>query len=591
MFLTYLIFLVAVSLSAVAAFYSIYGLSVIFAAAAIPIIVMGSILEVAKLVVTVWLHEYWTRVRLVMKLYLVPAVVILMLITSMGIFGFLSRAHIEQTAQGTENQAQIERIDGEIARQKSIVERAEQRVKQLETGGTGVDGNVNNQIAEEQRRIDSALARIQPAIDEQQRIIDAQTKIYQDQIAKIDAQTAQLQQFIDNKEVDKAQALVGTRADGNWGPGTARAVQAWQAARAQERNEAIAKLEQANSNPAIKAARDEIQRIRQTAEKQIADSNQLINRLRDQLGKTKPEELEQALTEQQTRIKEANAEIDSLYDQKYRLETEYRKLEAEVGPIKYIAALIYGDNPDVNSLERAVSWLIIVIVAVFDPLAVMMLLAFTESRKWYLMDNPRGPKEKSALSKLFGAYLTRLEAKINSIALTEQVTDKVEPQIAPVEKTKNKNKKSEIRDELELDAHEHDEHDEHIKEAKRQWKLDHPDKTIKEQRRLLSIGAIDHLPWEPVPNSVGVTFGQVWPDNPVKGYMCLRTDYIPTKLFKFNGKKWIEVDKDLTDGYITNDAYIDFLMKKIDSGEYDPELLSAAEIAEIESKLKNKGNQ
>jgi hypothetical protein len=88
-----------------------------------------------------------------------------------------------------------------------------------------------------------------------------------------------------------------------------------------------------------------------------------------------------------------------------------------------------------------------------------------------------------------------------------------------------------------------------------------------------------------------VSFGPAWPDNPVKGYMFLRTDYVPTKLFKFNGNKWIEVDKELTDGYVTNRAYIEYLMRKIESGEYDPELLNHAELAEIETHLKHTGGQ
>lgn len=582
MLLSYLVLIVALSLSAVAAFYSIYGLAVIFAAASIPIIIMGSILEVAKLVVTVWLHEYWRQTRWVMKMYLVPAVVILMLITSMGIFGFLSRAHIEQTSQGAESQAQVERINKELERQQAIIERAETRVKQLETGGTGVDGNVNNQIAEEQKRIEAVMARIQPAIDEQQRIIDAQTKIYQDQIAKIDEQSKQLQEFINNKEVDKAQALVGTRSDGNWGPGTARAVQAWQAARAAERAEAVAKLEQANNNPTIRAAREEILRIRNNADKQIAESNRLIDRLREQLGKTKPEELEQALSEQQARIKTANDEIDQLTEKKFQLEAEYRKLEAEVGPIKYIAALIYGDeNTDVNTLEKAVRWLIIVIVAVFDPLAVMMLLAYTESRSWYLASRP---KLEPVLATTPVVVPPPPEPEPVQEPTAEPAPENVPDEPAPVD----------LHQEIDDDAHEHDEHDEQIKEAKRQWKLDNPDKTIKEQRRLLANGQIDRLPWEDyktetvVPTEIA--FGQIWPDNPVKGYMFLRTDYVPTKLFKFNGSKWIEVDKEMTDGYVTNDDYINFLMKKVESGEYDPELLSEAELSEIERKLQKKGN-
>mgnify|MGYP003343683263 FL=1 len=95
MILTMLMFVVALCLSSVAAFYSIVGLTAIFAAAVVPIVIMGSILEVAKLVVTVWLHEYWRQCRWVMKAYLVPAVGVLMLLTSMGIFGFLSKAHLE----------------------------------------------------------------------------------------------------------------------------------------------------------------------------------------------------------------------------------------------------------------------------------------------------------------------------------------------------------------------------------------------------------------------------------------------------------------------------------------------------------------
>jgi hypothetical protein len=190
MLLTYLMLAVALCLSAVAAFYSIVGLTAIFAASVIPVVIMGSILEVAKLVITVWLHEYWSRVKWAMRLYLVPSVAILMFITSMGIFGFLSKAHIEQVGQGQENAAQLQRIEVELKRQTEIVEKAEARAKTLETTGTGADANVNSQIKTEQDRIDAALARVQPAIDEQNKIIDAQTRIYQDQIAKIDQQSA-----------------------------------------------------------------------------------------------------------------------------------------------------------------------------------------------------------------------------------------------------------------------------------------------------------------------------------------------------------------------------------------------------------------
>jgi hypothetical protein len=128
------------------------------------------------------------------------------------------------------------------------------------------------------------------------------------------------------------------------------------------------------------------------------------------------------------------------------------------------------------------------------------------------------------------------------------------------------------------------------KEAKRQWKSDNPDKTLKEYRRLYSLKLIDQLPWENyLPEREPVTFGQVLPDNPVKGYMFLHTGYIPSKLFKYNGNKWIEVDKSQSDSYAYNSAYIDYLVTKIASGEYDPELLSPVEQQQIELKLTPKG--
>ena len=107
---------------------------------------------------------------------------------------------------------------------------------------------------------------------------------------------------------------------------------------------------------------------------------------------------------------------------------------------------------------------------------------------------------------------------------------------------------------------------------------------------MLAQGTIDQLPWKTyLPETEHTPFGQVLPDNAVKGYQFLHTGYIPSKLFKYNGAKWIEVDKTLTDSYAYNTAYIDYLMDKIMTGEYDPELLTPAEQQQIETKLQPKG--
>ena len=107
----YLLLLTALSLSLVAGYYSIVGLATIFAAAMIPVIIMGTVLECGKLVTTVFLHQRWYELGWQLKTYLTTAVVVLMFITSMGIFGFLSKAHIEQTSLSQEQVALISTLE------------------------------------------------------------------------------------------------------------------------------------------------------------------------------------------------------------------------------------------------------------------------------------------------------------------------------------------------------------------------------------------------------------------------------------------------------------------------------------------------
>src|SRR5210317_910568 len=136
MYLGVLVLITALTISGVAIYYSIAGLVAIFAAAALPIMIMGGALEIGKLVTAVWLHRYWRQATWWLKSYLTTAVIVLMFITSMGIFGFLSKAHIEQTASANEGIAQIERITKEIARNEEVIARAEAKIQDLETSGT-----------------------------------------------------------------------------------------------------------------------------------------------------------------------------------------------------------------------------------------------------------------------------------------------------------------------------------------------------------------------------------------------------------------------------------------------------------------------
>jgi hypothetical protein len=258
MILAYLLLLTGLTISAVAIYYSVVGLTAIFSAAAIPIIIMGSALEVGKLVCASWLKANWERVPRFMKYYMTIAVVVLMIITSMGIFGFLSKAHNDQTLVSGDVGSKIAIYDEKIKTAKENIEADRKQLKQMDEA------------------VDQIMGRSS-----------------------------------DEKGADKANA--------------------------------------------------------------VRKSQQ-----RDRISLAKDIETQQKL-------------IASLNDEAAPIRAEVRKVEAEVGPIKYIAAFIYGTAPDESMLERAVTWIIILIVIVFDPLAVIMLLAAQMTFQW-----AREQKEKNA---------------------------------------------------------------------------------------------------------------------------------------------------------------------------------------------------
>ena len=470
MLLGILVLITALSISAVAIYYSVAGLVAIFAAAAVPIMIMGGVLEVGKLVTAVWLHRYWKQAAWWLKGYLAIAVLVLMFITSMGIFGFLSKAHIEQTSASEESVARVETIISEIDRQQSIIVRAENKISDLENSDTGADASLQAQIDKEQGRIDKAFDRIAPAIKQQNNIItDARagdanrTKPYEDQLTSITAEILRLETSakeyetkIGNLESDASgvkpllaqiaaleeeiirvtnqlnskepgqvragQAIIGVTSDGLFGGNTRTALATWvkgqrdritqiQGEVAQVRKDAtttvdaerarladvvkdirtvqipalkerelvmLGKIDEVRQteSPVIATARDEIKRLRESAEAQVAQSNELINRLRAQLGnKENANEVQTAIDEQNERVRTASFEVEKLTEERIELEAEYRKLEAEVGPIKYIAEFVYGEQADNTMLEEAVRWVIMIIIFVFDPLAVLLLIA------------------------------------------------------------------------------------------------------------------------------------------------------------------------------------------------------------------------
>jgi hypothetical protein len=249
--MTILLFTVALALSAVAAWYAIAGLVAIFAAAAIPIMIMGSLLEAAKLVVASWLYRSWNEIPKLFKAYFLSALIVLMLLTSMGIFGFLSKAHLDQAVPIGDAVSKLEIIDDKIKTQKENIDVARRTISQLD------------------RQVEETLNRTATATD--------------------------------NSAVNRSVTIRRQQA-----------------------------------------------------------------RERESLSKE---------------IESAQTEIAKLTQERIPIAQEVRKIDAEVGPVKYIAALIYGDNPDQNLLESAVRIVTLMIVFVFDPLAVLLLVAANWQQK------------------------------------------------------------------------------------------------------------------------------------------------------------------------------------------------------------------
>jgi hypothetical protein len=376
--IAWLALLSGLTISAVAIWYSVAGLVSIFAAAAIPIIVMGVVLEVSKLIATVWLKINWDRAPIYIRSYLIGAIAILMVITSMGIFGFLSKAHSDQTLVSGDVQSKIAIYDEKIKTERENIEAGRKALKQMDA------------------TIDETIAR-----------------------SKTD------------------QGAVNANA------------------------------------------------MRQRQAKERAQINSDITK--------------------------SQKTIATLNEERAPIAAEIRKVEAEVGPIKYIAAFVYGSNPDANLLEKAVTWVIIIIVSVFDPLAVILLLASQYSFQWF-----RRAEEESKES---------LEKSIptdDGLPVDEEVTPRSEPFIPPATNlwpfpaaayiqtthtpvvdpftTQPTALGGDITASEELHEEEDDDYDENdtveIREAKRTWKHDHPNDNLKRHKRLFEKGLIDRLPWE-----------------------------------------------------------------------------------------------
>ena len=425
MFLGILTLFVAISISVIAAYYSILGLTAIFAAAFLPIVLMGTVLEIGKILATVWLHIHWKRAPWVIKSYLTSAVIVLMFITSMGVFGFLSKSHIEQSAVGTEQIAQAQVIDEKILRAQAKVQRWTDEIARLNAGETS--GRVDTLIERERERISDARASLEPQIkaenDKIPGLREQAGKEIQQQNDRLAAAQQRAKEAIEvaQAELDRLDADIlaytsqGTVTTGAFGGKTDMVAKGAELRKEQqsERDKLQGDIDQAKSNEVsvasavqreitkinnrlsedIKAVEARIADIRKTIEPTIASANANIEKYTLQAGSANVD-VDDRIDELEANIEDIQPTIDSLREDKFVFEKNYRQFEAEVGPVKYIAELVYGEA-DRSQLEEAVRWVIIIIVAVFDPLAICLVLAGVMSIGWHRQERGLNkPKQK-----------------------------------------------------------------------------------------------------------------------------------------------------------------------------------------------------
>ena len=348
MFIAILTLLSALSISGVAIFYSVIGLATIFPGAFWPVVIMGSVLEVGKLVTASWLYRNWKHTRFLLKSYLTIAVVILSLITSMGIFGFLSKAHLEQNlAEDTVTQ-RIEIINGKIESQKTYIKRQQLVIDRAEK--SLVRTNVSNSDAIELEK--QSLKDVQ---DKFKTLLAVETNA----VKELNARMTIL-------DKDVSDVLKSNKSFFN----EEKAAAELKASQKEERN---------LINVRIAEAQKRIAGLKQDYANDTSVITARIDKLRAGVVDDKSDETNKIAIAEEN-ILNAQNNIDDLIIEREPLEAKMIKLEAEVGPVKYIAALVvdWGVTSEVNTSE-AVRWVILIIIFVFDPLAVLLLVAANQS--------------------------------------------------------------------------------------------------------------------------------------------------------------------------------------------------------------------
>ena len=399
----------ALAIAGVAAWFSIVGLMLLFSGMPMSIAVMAGTLEVGKLLTASWLYRYWNETSIMLRTYLTTAVVVLMVVTSIGIFGYLSKAASDQAGDVGDAVAVVERIDAQIEREENKIDLIEDRI--LSIGGN-ID--VSESIKAQEDIRDGAWARVQGDIDYNQEQIENVREQLKVDIAQQDSRLAELDKAVNELRAKGVEVVTLDEGGLFQGAETEKIdyiaqANELRASQQQERDEIKAEKQSLRDTATadINVFQTAIDNYRSQAQADINGANAEINRLRNQSSTQADDNL--------VKINAFNEDIDAIYanivtlkDEKFGAESKIRDLDREVGPIKYLAQLIYGSE-ERDVLDQAIRLFILMLVFVFDPLAVMLVIAANQTLLRYGINlessgppiPPKDPKPEKSVKEEF----------------------------------------------------------------------------------------------------------------------------------------------------------------------------------------------
>jgi len=440
MFIAILTLLSALSISGVAIFYSVIGLATIFPGAFVPVVIMGGVLEVGKLITASWLYRNWKFTPFMLKTYLTTAVIILSLITSMGIFGFLSKAHLEQNLASDTLIQRIQILEDKIESEKMSIERQTLVINRAEKAISRDTGTASGDIEVQQSIIADANEKLKT-------LLAVETNTIRDLNDRLNTTVKDLNDRLKTLDKNVSDVLTSNKSFFN----EEKAASDLKASQKEEREQIAVKMAEAEQTIAIKIAESEkrIAELKADHKQEIAKAQEIIANMRTGSQDNKGQfakEIENA----EKKIFDSQGKIDLFIVEKQPLEKQMLTLEAEIGPVKYIAALAvdWGITDQVET-SKAVRWVILLLIVVFDPLAVLLLIAANQSLMRRFPPEAPKPQEIVDLEKPDEEDVTlkwnEMIGKANEAARMEKATeqlrewkDKLEAFNSKVEKPEDK---------------------------------------------------------------------------------------------------------------------------------------------------------